>query len=135
MFSVTHNMSKRKTVPVYQLLGFSHGLIFFGVFCPRSPGLQGLSHDYHSCTVIAACKSQVVRLVLQNLLENSWLIQMAATRALQLKQPAEPGEAPTIRKIRTNISKHSLGFKMSRQVLGNGPYVQCFRGSLHCVDK
>ena len=29
MFSVTHNMSKRKTVPVHQLLGFSHGLIFF----------------------------------------------------------------------------------------------------------
>ena len=28
MFSVTHNMSKRKTVPVHQLLGFSHGLIF-----------------------------------------------------------------------------------------------------------
>ena len=28
-FSVTHNMSKRKTVPVHQLLGFSHGLIFF----------------------------------------------------------------------------------------------------------
>ena len=27
MFSVTHNMSKRKTVPVHQLLGFSHGLI------------------------------------------------------------------------------------------------------------
>ena len=28
MFSVTHNMSKRKTVPVHQLLGFSHGLIW-----------------------------------------------------------------------------------------------------------
>ena len=29
MFSVTHNMSKRKRVPVHQLLGFSHGLILF----------------------------------------------------------------------------------------------------------
>ena len=28
MFSVTHNMSKRKTVPVHQLLGFSHALMF-----------------------------------------------------------------------------------------------------------
>ena len=33
MFSVTHNMSKRKTVPVHQLLGFSHRLIFFGGGC------------------------------------------------------------------------------------------------------
>ena len=38
MFSVTHNMSKRKTVPVHQLLGFSHGLIFFWVL--------GLSHPW-----------------------------------------------------------------------------------------
>ena len=36
MFSVTHNMSKRKTVPVHQLLGFSHGLILqhFWYFVP-----------------------------------------------------------------------------------------------------
>ena len=28
MFSVTHNMSKRKTVPVHQLLGFSYMGLF-----------------------------------------------------------------------------------------------------------
>ena len=45
MFSVTHNMSKRKTVPVHQLLGFSHGLIFFSEFlgltlCPSQGALS-----------------------------------------------------------------------------------------------
>ena len=38
MFSVTHNMSKRKTVPVHQLLGFSHGLMFF----PQQPERLGV---------------------------------------------------------------------------------------------
>ena len=32
MFSVTRYMSKRKTVPVHQLLGFSHGLIIIFFF-------------------------------------------------------------------------------------------------------
>ena len=31
MFSITHNMSTWKTVPVHQLLGFSHGLILFAI--------------------------------------------------------------------------------------------------------
>ena len=36
---------------------------------------------------------KVICLVLRNLMEPNWLIQMAATRALQLKVPVEPREA------------------------------------------
>ena len=55
MFSVTHNMSKRKTVPVHQLLGFSHGLIFFFRFwcsselatSAEAEGLQEVPGEWH----------------------------------------------------------------------------------------
>ena len=40
---------------------------------------------------------QVICAVLKNLTENNWLIQMAATRALELKQPADVGEAGELR--------------------------------------
>lgn len=36
---------------------------------------------------------QVVSAVLRNLIDHNWLIQMAATRALRLNQPAESQEA------------------------------------------
>ena len=39
------------------------------------------------------CGVEVICLVLRNLMEPNWLIQMAATRALQLKVPVEPREA------------------------------------------
>ena len=48
MFSVTHNMSKRKTVPVHQLLGFSHGLIFSVAQGHTLPELCQLTTKLHA---------------------------------------------------------------------------------------
>eukprot|EP00913_Durusdinium_trenchii_P020386 g19150.t1 len=65
--------------------------------------------------------AEVIRLVLQNLTEHSWLIQMAATRALQLQQPAESREVlkvvydfredsnPSVREYAEEVYDHLVG--------------------------
>ena len=68
MFSaVPHNMSKRKRVPVHQLLGFSHGLIFFKMYYSfksilfKHPCYVRVSQAQNVTCVRRVCQSRELR--------------------------------------------------------------------------
>lgn len=76
--------------------------------------------EVHCHELNPSVRGEVIGAVLSNLTESSWLIQMAATRALKLKQPAESREVleilmifkedddPAVQQIAEDVLEHFL---------------------------
>ena len=85
-----------------------------------NPRQDFMAHvSFLSCVLL----HQVIRLVLQNLTEHSWLIQMAATRALQLQQPAESREAASQVLVDQNPASQVSQVQMNRRAFGLDPHL------------